>query len=730
MKYRLRWPIHKRETPVAGKILAIFGTGRAIWSTRDYATLTEAGYKSVAAVFGSIRLITGGAAGIDWKVEKRTGKGKWERVDDSDLWKLLWRPNPREGKRRFTANALGFKLLAGNSFIWKSAIGSLPPQELWSLRPDRMSIDTGDAKNMIAGYDYTTTGTPRRFKAEEILHLVEFNPTDDFYGLSRLEVAAKKIDIANWSAEWNLKALQKDLRPPGAVVVEGTLTKLQRQQMQDDLKRYQGANEEGTVPIFEGGGKWENLSISPKDMEWLAATKMTTRDICAIYNVWSGLLGDTENTTYANQEEGRKMLFLVAILPEMDEFRDELQTWLVPAFGDNLRLDYDRDKIEAIQEDRAKRYAYLNLADWLSVNQKCAATGYPEIGPAGDVILIPISKIPLELSAEGRPAGGNGGGQGEDDVDLEEKARRRMREILSRTGSLRLALGLPAGPAPAQLTASTSIAGNGRGEGGEGRRSFWISTPERKRALWDGFALRIRAKERVLIPLASSFLKEQAARARDAGRQGLSLEREAELYGRKMAAAELELARTGKAAGLAATRGEIFDLEERKGPPAELNKEQQAAVRKMVLESGTEIAKSTMTKVLELTVAAEAEGWTAEELTQKIWSDLKEFAPWRSRLIARTEMTKLENWGQVEGYKEAEFVEHKGWLSAYAPDTREEHIQADQTYRENTIPLDQPFEVMGELLQYPGDPAGSPGNVCNCLCTTFPEILEIEGGQG
>jgi HK97 family phage portal protein len=727
MRYRLRWPIQKRETPVAVQILGYYGKNRAIWSSRDYATLTDAGYKNVAAVYGSIRLLTTGAAGIDWKVEERTGKGKWERVDDSPLWKLLWRPNPREGKRRFTANALGYKLLAGNSFIWKSAIGSLPPSELWSLRPDRTSIVTGDSKNLIAGYDYTTSGAPRRFKPEEILHLKEFNPTDDFYGLSRLEVAAKKIDIANWSAEWNLKALQNNLRPPGAVVVEGSLTKLQRQQMQDDLRRYQGANEEGTVPIFEGGGKWENLAISPKDMEWLSATKMTTRDICAIYNVWSGLLGDTENTTYANQEEGRKMLFLAGILPEMEELRDELQTWLVPAFGSNLRLDYDRDKIEAIQEDRAKRYSYLAAADWLSQNEKRAATGYEEI-PEGEVVLVPIGKIPLELSAEGRPAGGNGA------PPADEDERTRMLRILDTTGDLRQALGLPAGATPLALPEAAVYGagkgpGAGRGELGAARRSFWISTPERKRALWDNFELRVKAKERALVGPLTAFLKEQAGRAKDAGRVGLDLKREAELYARKLLKPCAELARTGVEAGLAATRGELYDLEERMGPPAELNPEQAALVNRMVIYSGTKIAESTMEKVLELGLQAEAEGWTTEDLTQTIWSKLKEFAPWRSRLIARTEMTKLENWGQLEGYKAAEFVENKGWLSAYAPDTREEHIQADQTYRENAIPLDQPFEVMGELLEYPGDPAGSPGNICNCLCTTFPEIVEIGEGK-
>lgn len=740
---KLQWPIkrvagkpgEKRETPVASQILAIYGMGRALWSSRDYATLTDAGYKNVAAVFGSIHLVTGGAAGIDWKVEKRTGKGKWERDDESDLWKILWKPNSREGKRRFIANALGYKLLAGNSYLWKSAIGSLPPQELWTLRPDRMEILTGNAKNLIAGYGYNTTGQPRTFKPEEILHIKEFNPTDDFYGLSRLEVGAKNIDIFNWSKEWNLKILQKDMRPPGAVVVEGALSKAQRQNMQDDLRRFQGpeAIDFGTAPIFEGGGKWENISIPPKDMDWLNSQKVNMRELCALFHVWSGLLGDTDNTTYSNQQEGRKGLYLEAIMPEMDEFRDELQTWLVPAFGDNLRLDYDRDSIEAIQEDRAKRYTYLAAADWISQNEKRAATGYEEV-PEGEVILVPIGKIPIELSGEGRPAGGNG--TGAEPATDEEKARARMFEILKRTGSPRLALGLPELPAAKALAelpaASRQVAAI---VVGEAKRSFWIATPERKRALWDNFELRVKAKERALIPLALSFLKEQAGRARDAGPVGLDLKREADLYGRKMASAALELATTGLEAGQASTRGELYDLEKRKDPPAELNPEQAATVRTMVLKSGTKIAESTMELVLGLSSQAEAEGWTNEELTQRIWGDLKEFAPWRSRLIARTEMTKLENWGQLEGYKSAEFVERKGWLSAYAPDTREGHIMADQTYRENAIGLDDPFEIFNdstgefELLQFPGDPAGGPGNVCNCLCTTFPEILEIGGTE-
>ena len=104
---------------------------------------------------------------------------------------------------------------------------------------------------------------------------------------------------------------------------------------------------------------------------------------------------------------------------------------------------------------------------------------------------------------------------------------------------------------------------------------------------------------------------------------------------------------------------------------------------------------------------------------------IDEFKPWRSRLWARTETAKIENWGQIEGYKQTDFVEHKGWLSAFTPDTRESHAAtSDQVVR-----LDEPFDVQGVSMMYPGDSSlgAGPGDVCNCLCDTYPEVMEIEG---
>jgi len=48
--------------------------------------------------------------------------------------------------------------------------------------------------------------------------------------------------------------------------------------------------------------------------------------------------------------------------------------------------------------------------------------------------------------------------------------------------------------------------------------------------------------------------------------------------------------------------------------------------------------------------------------------------------------------------------------------TRIGHVAADARYKFHPIPVNEKFVVSGELLRFPRDPAGSPGNIINCRC--------------
>ncbi|WP_077622009.1 phage minor head protein [Sediminibacillus massiliensis] len=91
--------------------------------------------------------------------------------------------------------------------------------------------------------------------------------------------------------------------------------------------------------------------------------------------------------------------------------------------------------------------------------------------------------------------------------------------------------------------------------------------------------------------------------------------------------------------------------------------------------------------------------------------------------IARTENHRVREQSRHDGMvkaSEAGLRLKKVWIAAQQDRTREAHSEADGQERY----IDEPFEVDGEELMYPGDPSGSADNVINCRC----DMLEVPDG--
>ncbi|MEU6932873.1 phage minor head protein [Streptomyces sp. NPDC046374] len=101
--------------------------------------------------------------------------------------------------------------------------------------------------------------------------------------------------------------------------------------------------------------------------------------------------------------------------------------------------------------------------------------------------------------------------------------------------------------------------------------------------------------------------------------------------------------------------------------------------------------------------------------------------PWRSEATttAVTETTNTESAGAYDAGQTSEqttgrATARKKWVATRDPATgelddrvREAHRLADG----QEVALDEPFQVGGEALRYPGDPNGAAGNVINCRCS-------------
>jgi HK97 family phage portal protein len=298
------------------------------------------------------------------------------------------KPNPRQDGAAFLEAVVTHLLLAGNAYVEAVALDSQSApdvRELYALRPDRMRVVPG-TQGWPEAYDYTAAGRTVRFAQDAsplppILHLALLHPLDDHYGLAPIEAAAVAVDTHNAAAKWNKALLDNAARPSGALVYAGPegalLSDAQYERLKHELEtNYQGTLNAGRPLLLEGGLDWKAMALTPKDMDFLQAKHAAAREIALAFGVPPMLLGIPGDLTYANYQEANRALWRQTVLPLGNRIACALAQWLGGAYGPELRLTIDTDRIDALASDRAAAWERIGAAAFLTLNEKREALGY------------------------------------------------------------------------------------------------------------------------------------------------------------------------------------------------------------------------------------------------------------------------------------------------------------------------------------------------------------------
>lgn len=391
--------------------LAFNQVGQPQHTPRNYEAFSKEGYQINVIAYKCVSIISRAAAPITWNLFTKPRAGISEPVEISShpLLDLLNKPNPMQGQSSFFESLIAYYLIAGNSYI--ESVGTSPtsaPTELWSIRPDRVRIIPGQY-GLPQAYEFKSTTKTILFPVDQvtgesqILHLKTFHPTDNWYGMSAIESALYSIDQHNESGKWNTSLLQNMATPSGVITVTqdgsnpmGVLPDTQFENVKDQIKeRLEGSKNAGRVLLLEGGMDWKQMGLTPKEMDWIEGRKMASRDIALAFGVPPIILNIPGDSTFNNYREARLSLYEDTILPLLDMIKFELNSWLVPRFGDNIFLNYDVDSITALDTKRSEKFTQISGAGFLTTNEKRIALGYEPI-EGGDYLLVNSGQITLD----------------------------------------------------------------------------------------------------------------------------------------------------------------------------------------------------------------------------------------------------------------------------------------------------------------------------------------------
>jgi len=370
------------EKGASSPLFHAVGPGQARATPREYSRLAEEGYRQNVIAYRAVNMVARGVSSIPLVLEQNG-----ERLSDHPLLDLLASPNPTLGGRSFMYHLVGHYLIAGNSYTLAVGPG-VQPKELWLMRPDSVKIIEG-GDGTPAGYRQQAAGKKRDFAPEHVMHWRSFNPLNDWYGLAPLEAAALAVDNHNEGSRWNLALIQNGGRPTGILYQEGAeavLTDGQFNRLKSEVEEaYSGARNAGRPLLLEGGLKWQEMSLSPSDMDWSTGKNTSAREIAMAFGVPPQMLGIPDSQTYSNYSEARLSVWEDTIIPFSSDLANLLSRWLCPLYGEGLYLKPNLEGLPALEAKREQLFRRLSGAAFMSEAEKREAAGLAVKPPADKV---------------------------------------------------------------------------------------------------------------------------------------------------------------------------------------------------------------------------------------------------------------------------------------------------------------------------------------------------------
>lgn len=349
-------------------LVALRGTNPT-WTANNYHSLVSESFQKNVFAFRSINLIAAGIASIPMCVKNS------DQSINEKLTKQLAHPNSDQGRSSFITSVVSYLLLSGNAFIYSDG------DQLYCLRSDRIKLIFNDAKTAVKSYVYEVDGVRVPVNLEDILHIKFFNPTDDWFGFAPLRSAMYAIDQYNEMSKHNLSILQNGGRPSGCLILKDCkyLDNTTREEMRKRLSEiYSGAKNAGRIMLLEGGYEWQEMGLSPKDLDFAEAQNTIAREIVQAFGVPPILVGIHGDSSFNNYREARAHFWEDTILPLAELIRTQFTDWFQRKYQTDCEIFLDLDSIPALIAKREKLWEKISSADFLSVDEKREILGFPK----------------------------------------------------------------------------------------------------------------------------------------------------------------------------------------------------------------------------------------------------------------------------------------------------------------------------------------------------------------
>ncbi len=358
--------------------------------------VTTDGALQLSAVWACVKLITETIASLPIDIYKKDlSTGIRVYTYDHPLAILFGgKVNRWQTRVEFLETMIYQLIMHGNSYcaiqrgVGKKIIGLIP------LMSAQMQV-TLMADGSVT-YTYTDNGSVTVYSSESIWHNKLFG--NGIIGLSTLSYGRNTIGVGLAAEQAVTKIYNNGGKPSGVLTIDKLLTPEQRAQIKENFKELtEGDN--SRMFVLEAGMQFQQVSLSPQDIELLASRKFQIEEVARFFGVPSVLINDTgASTTWGSGiQQIVEGFFKFGIRPCLNRMQESMRCWLLPV---DERMLYDicfdsSDLLMPGMADRISMYKDGVQGGIMTPDQARSEEGWQPL-PGGDKLYMQRQMVALE----------------------------------------------------------------------------------------------------------------------------------------------------------------------------------------------------------------------------------------------------------------------------------------------------------------------------------------------
>lgn len=357
----------------------------------------------LSAVWASVRLIAESVASMPLRFYTETDDGNKSFIPNGDyqLARILNRkPNQWQTRNEFFETLISQKALLGNGYCLKIKNGRGDIVGLLPMMSEQMEVTLSDDDKRIR-YKYNNGRGIREYSQDDIWHLKLFG--NGIMGLSPLSFGRNAIGIGLATENRVSKIMANGAKPSGVLKTGEILKPDQKETVRQNFRELAEGNND-TLFVLEGGFEYQQISMSPKDIELIASRRFQIEDIARFFGVPSVMINDTSATTAwgSGIEQIVQGFYKLGLRPYLERIEASINYNLIPeADRGRIKCEFDFNALlRADMAARLKTYKEAITGGFMTPNEARALEGWSD-KDGGDDLYMQQQMVPVRMLANG-----------------------------------------------------------------------------------------------------------------------------------------------------------------------------------------------------------------------------------------------------------------------------------------------------------------------------------------